>query len=279
MNIPGDSIRLISFNILYDYGADKPYSWQSRRENIFSLLRFHAPDVFCLQEPLQNQVEDLADYFNDYSHITAGCSDGVSEGQHMTTFFLKDKFEMLEHGKFGLSEKPEKLGFVGWDAKNPRLALWVKLFQRSTTNCFCVINTHLDHIGENARQQSALLIGRRAADISNDLPILLCGDFNANNDSQTYRNIKDSGFIDCADIPTALNYNQPYSYHRFYLEEEIDRYLEEYKDDPRVLKVIDHIFFKGAVRVLRHGILGDNYAGIYPSDHFPKICDLLLEAH
>jgi len=43
------------------------------------------------------------------------------------------------------------------------------------------------------------------------------------------------------------------------------------------LKIIDHIFFKGAVRVLRHAILGDSFAGIYPSDHFPKICDILIE--
>jgi len=276
MNIQKDSIRLITFNILYDYGDGEPYSWQSRKEYVFALLRFHAPDIFCLQEPLQNQVEDLANYFRDYSYITAGCGDGINSGQHMTIFFLTSKFDMLKSGKFGLSETPEQLGVIGWDGKNPRLALWIKLSQRNTKQEFYVFNTHLDHKGENARQHSALLLGQKASEIARGKPSLLCGDFNANTNSKTYSNFINCGFIDCADISSAINYNQPYSYHKFMLGKSTEE-LEEYKDDPRVLKIIDHIFYKGAVQVLRHGILGDNFGGQYPSDHFPKICDFLIE--
>jgi hypothetical protein len=83
------------------------------------------------------------------------------------------------------------------------------------------------------------------------------------------------GFVDCASLQSAINYNQPYSYHKF-LPGSDAAVLEEYKNDPRVLKVIDHIFYKGKVKVLRHAILGDNFAGIYPSDHFPKMCDFLI---
>ena len=275
MNVASNSIRLMSFNILYDYGAGELYSWESRREQVFSLLKFHAPDVFCLQEPLLNQVEDLADYFSDYSYITAGCGDGVTEGQHMSIFYLTCKFDMLDCGKFGLSETPEILGTVGWDAKNPRLALWIKLLQKDTEQSFFIFNTHFDHKGEIARQQSALLVGRKTKVISGGFPLLLCGDFNANDISRTYCNIIESGFFDCA-TAAIVNYSQPYSYHKFLIAAEKSE-LEKYKDDARVFKTIDHIFLKGGIQVLRHGILGDNYAGIYPSDHFPKICDVLLE--
>ncbi|MCL2416248.1 MAG: endonuclease/exonuclease/phosphatase family protein [Defluviitaleaceae bacterium] len=217
MNIHSDSIRLMSFNILYDYGAGEAYSWQSRKEYVFSLLKFHAPDIFCLQEPLQNQVDDLAGCFSDYNHITADCGDGVSEGQHMTIFYLTSKFDLLDFSKFGLSGTPEKLGAVGWDAKNPRLALWAKLLKKNTNMAFCIINTHLDHKGENARQQSALLSGKMINEIAGNAPCLLCGDFNASMESKAYNNITECGFIDCAGISSAIQYNQPYSYHKFLL--------------------------------------------------------------
>ena len=275
MNIPSNSIRLISFNILYDYGDDQVHSWKSRKEYVFALLQFHAPDIFCLQEPLQNQVNDLADYFSDYDYLTAGCGDGVSEGQHMTIFYLKNKFDLLDSGKFGLSETPEKLGCVGWDAKNPRLALWAKLFQKSTKQTFYIVNTHLDHIGETARQQGALLLGAKVKEIAGDFPVLLCGDFNANTESKAYRNMIDCGFADCAEVPDIISYDLPYTYHRYLLGEDKSE-IEKFNDDARVLKIIDHIFYRGAAQVLRHGILGDNFMGIYPSDHLPKMCDILF---
>ena len=275
MNIPTDSIRLMSYNILYDYGPDKEYSWISRKKYVFSLLCFHAPDIFCLQEPLQNQVDDIAEYFKDYNYVTAGCGDGISAGQHITIFYLTDKFDLLDYGKFGLSETPEKLGIIGWDAKNPRLALWVKLYQKSTMKIIYIMNTHLDHKGEIARQQSAFLINKKMFEIANNFPILVCGDFNANSDSQVYRMMINNGFTDCANIHDAINYNLSFTYHKFILNKNENK-KREYADDPRVLKVIDHIFYKGAIKVLRHGILGDNLNDVYPSDHLPKLCDILL---
>jgi len=107
------------------------------------------------------------------------------------------------------------------------------------------------------------------------MPCLLCGDFNANTESMAYSNIVDCGFIDCAGISSAIQYNQPYSYHKFLLGKNNSE-LEEYKNDTRVLKIIDHIFYKGVVQVLKHGVLGDNFSGVYPSDHFPKICDFMI---
>ena len=275
MNIPENSIRIMTFNILYDYGADKENSWVSRKDFAFSLLRFHAPDIFCLQEPLQNQVNDFSAFFPDYHLLSAGCIDGKTEGQHISIFFLKDKFDILDSGMFGLSEEPEKIGVTGWDAKNPRLALWVKLIHKITKCAFFVINTHFDHKGETARQQSAILLTGKTQEIAGDLPVLLCGDFNANSSSQPYKIITDNGFTDCSNISDAINYNLPYTYHKFLLGKDITE-SDEHIGDLRVLKVIDHIFYKGKIKVLRHGILNDNYLGMYPSDHLPKLCDIVL---
>lgn len=275
MNISSDCIRLITFNVLFDDRTDEPYTWQTRKNLVFNLLHFHGADVFCLQEPLKNQVDDFIKSFPNYGHYSLGCADGIDEGQHMSIFYLKEKFDMQESGCFGLSEKPELLGKVGWDAKNPRLALWMKLLQKDTMKTFYIVCTHLDHIGENARQQGALLIGKKLEELVGNLPVFVCGDFNANSESKSYKNMINYGFNDCANAPDIISYDLPYTYHKFLLGLDNSQ-LEIYRDDPRVLRVIDHIFYKGPVKILRHGILGDNYDGIYPSDHMPKICDILL---
>lgn len=47
---------------------------------------------------------------------------------------------------------------VGWDAALTRIATWVKLQDKKTGQILMVVNTHFDHIGTEARRNSALLI-------------------------------------------------------------------------------------------------------------------------
>ncbi len=83
------------------------------------------------------------------------------------------------------------------------------------------------------------------------------------------------GFVDCSNVNSIIKYDFPYTYHRFLLDKD-ESEKEKFTNDIRVLKIIDHIFYKGDVRILRHGVICDSYNGLYPSDHFPIICDILL---
>jgi endonuclease/exonuclease/phosphatase family metal-dependent hydrolase len=265
----------LTFNILVDRGVDQPHPWEIRKKNVISLLNFHAPDIFCLQEPKQHQVDYISSQFPDYAFVSMGCRDGLHEGEHMSVFFLTRKFELLDYGRFALSEAPNKMGSVGWDAKSPRLAVWVKLRQQGMTTDFFVMNAHFDHKGEEARRQSAMLLVKKSEEIAGRLPVLICGDFNSNTRSQPYANMITGGFRDTAEASSIASYGPPYTYHKFLLYGDRKEIIG-YMNDARVLKVIDHIFYRGTIKVLRHRVLCDDFSGEYPSDHFPKMCDLLI---
>jgi endonuclease/exonuclease/phosphatase family metal-dependent hydrolase len=57
------------------------------------------------------------------------------------------------------------------------------------------VNTHFDHVGVEARKQSALLIIRKIKEIVGDQPAVLTGDFNVNDKSDAYATITTNEFV------------------------------------------------------------------------------------
>lgn len=57
------------------------------------------------------------------------------------------------------------------------------------------VNTHLDHVGTEARKKGALLIIKKIKDIVGDSPAILTGDFNVDDTSEAYRTITTNEFI------------------------------------------------------------------------------------
>ncbi len=61
---------------------------------------------------------------------------------------------------FWLSETPEKPS-VGWDAVLPRICTWGHFKYKDTGFEFLFFNLHMDHIGKQARVESALLVQQK----------------------------------------------------------------------------------------------------------------------
>ena len=76
---------------------------------------------------------------------------------------------------------------VGWDAALTRIATWVKLQDKKTGQILMVVNTHFDHIGTEARRNSALLIIEKIKEIVGTSPAILTGDFNVSEDWDAYK--------------------------------------------------------------------------------------------
>ena len=92
-----------------------------------------------------------------YDYIGIGREDGKQAGEHSAIFYRTDKFEVLEHGNFWLSEitdRPNK----GWDAVLPRICTWGEFRDKQTGFTFLFFNLHMDHVGVQARAESAKLI-------------------------------------------------------------------------------------------------------------------------
>lgn len=274
-----------SYNIRYDNPGDveKGNSWPQRLPVIAGLIRFHEFDVLGTQEAFHNQLVDLQKLLPNYAYTGCGRNDGKEAGEHAAIFYRKDKFTLLECGNFWLSQTPEKPG-KGWDADLPRICTWAKLRKTEGGGVLFVFNTHFDHRGVQARLESAKLIVARIKEIARDEPVILTGDFNVDQTSESYRSLHDSGIL--ADS----------------FETAVDRYAlngtaNAFKPDTKTESRIDHVFHTRQLKPVRYGILTDTYrtplpdsiesqSGNFPgevkfrnfqartpSDHFPVLVE------
>ncbi|HPO31624.1 MAG TPA: endonuclease/exonuclease/phosphatase family protein, partial [Candidatus Hydrogenedentes bacterium] len=192
------TLRVMTFNIRYGTAPDGENHWLKRRDLLVDTIRQYQPDVLGLQECLQGQGEYLQEHLPDYAwHGLGRNRDGSSE---MTAvFYRKDRFAPLLIENFWLSDTPEEPGSMGWDAKITRMATRLRLFDRQTGRRFTLVNTHFDHIGEQAREQSVGVVVRRLEQCPppGDEPVIFIGDFNAAaGKSAPYTAAMNAGFRD-----------------------------------------------------------------------------------
>ena len=171
-------LKVMSFNIRYGDASDGTNSWNLRYAAAAEMIEDQKPDVMGLQEALSYQVLFIEENFRDYKCIGVGRENGKKEGEHMSIFWNKKTVSMLDWGTFWLSETPEKPS-MGWDAACRRTATWALMKCKRTGNKFYFVNTHLDHVGVEARKNGLQLVMDRVAQMNKDnLPVVLTGDFN-----------------------------------------------------------------------------------------------------
>jgi len=136
------------------------------------------PEIFGVQEAYSYQVEYLTSHLKDYKSIGVGREDGKSEGEHMSIFYDTTRIKLLKWGTFWLSETPDSPS-LGWDAACRRTATWAFMEDTRAGKKFFYVNTHLDHVGVNARINGLNLIVDKIAQINPEgVPMILTGDFN-----------------------------------------------------------------------------------------------------
>lgn len=52
-------VELITYNIRMNTPADGEHAWPYRKADVEALFRFHGADIFCVQEALPEQMDDL----------------------------------------------------------------------------------------------------------------------------------------------------------------------------------------------------------------------------
>jgi len=221
-------------------------------------------DVICLQEVLHNQYDLLTQHLSQYDVIGNGRIDGKSKGEYAPIFYKIKKFDQVDSGMFWLSETPEIIGSIGWDAKQPRIATWVILKIKKTSERIIIINTHLDDIGRNSRIESTSLIQAWISKYSN--PIILTGDFNESPQSPLYKTFvkSEKGVQDTYCIANNKK-GVDYTFHGF----------GQVALDKR--EKIDYIFVKGIGTVKQVDIPQEKQIeSVYLSDHNPIVVVLSL---
>ena len=176
-------ISVISYNIRMGEADDGTNSWQYRYPTSAMMIDDQRPDIFGLQEAYDYQVKYLKEYVKGYKCVGVGREDGKHEGEHMSIFYNTSTVKLVKWGTFWLSETPE-VPSMGWDAACKRTATWALLRHKASGKLFYYVNTHLDHVGEEAQRKGLELIVDRIAQINPEgYPMVLTGDFNVTPDN------------------------------------------------------------------------------------------------
>lgn len=265
-----DPLRVMTFNIRYDNPGDGVNAWPNRKDWVASLIRFHAADAVGVQEALLRQLADLDVRLPGWARVGVGRADGREAGEFSAIFYRTERLELLESGTFWLSPTPEVAGSKGWDAAIERVATWARFRDRRTGCPLLHLNTHFDHIGEQARQESARLIRRRLATLADGLPVVVTGDLNATASSGAYR-ILTRDTIPGAIAPLADAYTVSRAGHYG----PTSSWTEFKSIQPG--RRIDYVMVSPGIEVFSHGILPDSWDGRFPSDHLPVLAAVASE--
>jgi endonuclease/exonuclease/phosphatase family metal-dependent hydrolase len=263
---PPAPLRVMTFNLRYDTPSDSGNAWPHRRDWVASLIRFHAPDVVGVQEALLHQLTDLDARVPEFARVGVGRADGRTGGEFSAILYRRNRLHLLDSGTFWLSPTPEIAGSKGWDAAIERVATWARVRDRRTGCRFLLVNTHFDHVGEMARQQSARLIRRRAAALADGLPVILTGDLNAIPASEPYRIMTRDTIAGTLPLRDAFSASRAGHYGP------TSTWTDFRAIEPG--RRIDYVLVSPGVTVLKHGILPDSWNGRFPSDHLPVVADV-----
>ncbi|MFZ4546797.1 MAG: endonuclease/exonuclease/phosphatase family protein [Bacteroidales bacterium] len=253
------SVDVLSYNIRFANPDDAPNTWEKRKEDVFNLIREAKPDIFGLQEVLNEQVVDFEFAFKGFKRAGVGRDDGNQLGEYSPIFYNSTKFNLIKGSTFWLSETLSVAGSRGWDAACNRVVTWIQLTEKSSGLSFFVFCTHFDHVGEIARRNSAKLLLHALDSLAANKPSIVLGDFNATPDSEPYLILTD--FSNPKKITDAYTIGEnikgpDYTYTGF-------------KVGGLPPNRIDYVFVKNTEKIVFYNVNQTNNGTYYPSDHLP----------
>ena len=266
-NYQPTSITVASYNLRNANGGDSinGNGWGQRYPVIAQIVQYHDFDIFGTQECFIHQLKDMKEALPGYDYIGVGRDDGKEKGEHSAIFYRTDKFDVIEKGDFWLSETPD-VPSKGWDAVLPRICSWGHFKCKDTGFEFLFFNLHMDHIGVVARRESAKLVISKIKEMCGKDPVILTGDFNVDQTSESYQVLHESGILSD-------------SYEVAQLRYATNGTCAGWNPNTYTPNRIDHIFVTKNFIVEKYGVLTDTYrikneaTGMYeariPSDHFP----------
>jgi endonuclease/exonuclease/phosphatase family metal-dependent hydrolase len=271
-------LKVMSFNVRFSHGgldeAKTENNWTHpdfpRRERVIRVIREYGPDILGVQEARDLQIVDLQEALPEYGFYGLGRDDGMTAGEYAGIFFRHGRFTRIKAGSFWLSETPEKPGTTFYKAPDavPRMASWVQLCDKKSCRRFVVLNTHWDHISDEARRKSAALIRTRLSPMCRRLPTIVMGDLNVPEDAPaTKRLLGAAGADGCVFID---------SYRKLYPEPSPEEATYNDWQGTTAGSRIDFILHTPRFKPTAAAIVRTRYDGHWPSDHYPVTATLQL---
>lgn len=247
---------VMSFNIrCFTENDEGKRNWYYRGNLVIENIKSTQPDIIGFQEVTKKQLKYLSKTLKGYNYVFK-YRDTSSSSESCPIYYREDKYTLLDEGTFWLSETPDVIS-IGWNSACPRICTYTILEEKANGKQLIVFNIHLDHISEEARIKGIDLVLDKVQEFGN-LPAILMGDFNAYDNSKTYK-MATEHLLDT----------------KYQTENTMDSTTFQSwgtkLDTPR----IDYIMIsKDDFLVDKYFVQTDTYDGVYPSDHFP-VCSIL----
>ena len=254
-NKPVEELKIISFNIRYNSweNIDGENGWPNRKAAVVRMINEEQPAAIGLQEALVDQLQYLDSCLPQYRRIGVGRDDGKEAGEFMAIYYDTMRLTLLSDTTRWLSMTPEVPSkYEG--AGSYRTVTVARFRDRINGHEFAYLNTHLDHVSDDARVRGAQVIGDIVANRLKGIPVVVGGDMNCTADYDEY---KPFDFFSRAGLQEARELTDSTSH--------AITYNAFGKDRP---SLIDHFLVKD-LNVVSFRTLDGDYGVPYISDHYP----------
>ena len=261
-------LKLMTFNLRYGLADDGDHDWQNRSPGVIQVLQEEAPDIFGVQEALRFQMDFINDQLPAYQEL-GEARDGGTQGEYSALFFDPVRFEAIRNGTFWFSDTPDQPS-QHWGNRFNRICTWAEFLDRQSQQTFYVFNVHWDHESQESRDKSAaMLTGKMVSLVPAGTPFFAMGDFNAGEENSAILYLRSA---------------QNFGSHQAM----IDTFRQLHPNDSNVGTIhhfsgddqgdkIDYVFMSPAFPVVDARIIKSQYNGLYPSDHFPVVAEIVLK--
>jgi endonuclease/exonuclease/phosphatase family metal-dependent hydrolase len=252
----------VSYNIRYANKHDSLNDWGHRSNAISDQIVNYRADFIGLQEALYLQMNHIQTSLGtNYNFIGVGRDKGDTVGEHCPLFYRSDLYQKVvgtnPNSTFWLSETPN-VPSKSWDAALPRIATGGLFQNKSTKQYIYVLNTHFDHVGNQARKNSMYMIYNQIKPyLEDNIPVILMGDFNLQPTSEPILWMS-SKLTDCRKFGS--DHPEKHTFNGF----------KESQSGP----IIDYIFTNEKLNTVSYRVdQSTRGKGLFYSDHFPVIVD------
>ena len=256
-------MRIMTCNIRYYGAADGDDSWVHRKDFCTQIIDARTPDIICFQEMWREQFEHMQAAFPNFDAF--GIVDEPQNNHPVNTiFYRRDSFELVSPGGSWLSENPHVTGSSAWESACVRLVNWVRLIERPSNREFRVVNTHLDHISQPARENQARLICEDTTAYPPEYPQLLTGDMNCDTRNPAITVFLENGWHDTYEMVHHVA-DPGHTFHGFKGPEYVSNTGK-----------MDWVFCRGNMEVIDAEVITDDRDGRFPSDHYFITADVRI---
>lgn len=248
-----EQLEVMSFNCRFDVFHDCcDKSWRIRAPLIIKTILKYKPALISLQETdiYQRQLLEK-ELYPFYLHFGIPRDGKKEEGNGI--LYRPDILTFINGENFALSDTPDVIGSSHWGEGNRRICTLARFKSPYGKDILEVFSIHLDYESEKSRINSIKLIKSKIkkTPIEN---VILIGDFNDTENSQTIQMTKEG-------MNQAGEGDPQMTFHNF-------TGLAIEKDD--------YIFVGENMKPTNYRLIKDEYDEVFPSDHFPIMCDILF---